>query len=286
MVDGWCSAICGHEDFESRPRLLFACLRINYRRFNTIPEQTPFIHPHLSRMIPLVFSSGDEGVIGDFLCAWCPNPLTELPDVIVLHTGRLVDLAHLGSFGPRLQYLVFKTLGRMKHTDFEQVGLSKLIALLDRIGDEAMFRAPELRDLLLDVLDSPKGRKIFPLRYWRAAAELTARNCRSRLYRPRKDLICFLEAEGEWEKLTWWMGAIWASPLLGYVVGERMEDIVRSTELVVRHNPDAATVIQDLVKISSERALGLQHKDKLRGILEKRQDGTVDDCREGSSGIQ
>ena len=278
MAYDWCSAVCHYnEDLGPHRSLLFACLRIGYRRFNIIPTQTTILSPHHLRMIPLVFSSKDEGVIGDFLCAWCTDPVPMGFGDLTPHTGRLVDLARLESFGPRLQYLAFRTLGRMKHMDFEQIGLSKLIALLDRIEDDAMFRAPELRDFLLDVLASPEGRKIFPLRYWRAAAELAARD---RHFHspdlPRMDLIRFLEAEGEWEKLTWWVGAIWASALPAGVVEDQMEDIVGSTELVVRHNPDAAAMIGDLVKISSELALGVQHAEELQDIFKKCPDGRVE----------
>jgi hypothetical protein len=285
-TENWSSAIC-EEDVESHRNLLFACLRIGYRRFYTIPTQRTAISRRHIRMIPLVFSSEDEGVIGDFLCAWCTNPVSEGTDYLARYAGNLVDLANLESFGWRLQYLVFRALGRMKHTDFEQVGLSKLIALLDRIEGEAMFRAPELRDFLLNALSSPEGRKVFPLRYWWAAAELAARD---RDFHspdlPRMDLIRSLEAESEWEKLTWWIGVIWASCLPVGVVEGQMEDIVGSTELVVRHNSGAATTIRHLVNISSKLALGVQHAEALRSILEMRQDGHVDNFQEGSSGIQ
>ena len=65
-----------------------------------------------------------------------------------------MDLVHLKTFGPRLQRLVFRALGRMKHTDFNRVRISKLVGLLDRIEDEAMFRAPDLRDFFLGALNS------------------------------------------------------------------------------------------------------------------------------------
>jgi hypothetical protein len=243
-------------------------------------------------MIPLVFSSKDEEAIGDFLCAWSTGPVPAKSGGLA---SQLVDLVHLEPFGPRLQLLTFWVLGCMNYLDFKQVGLPELITLLDRIEDgvldriniEVKFRTPGPRDFLLDALSSSEGRKVFPLRYWRAAAELAALDRRPRSPDlPRIYLIRFLKAEGEWEKLTWWMGAVWASALPADVVEDRMEEIVESTELVIRHHPDAAAVIEDLVKISSERALGVKQTKKLRGILEKCQDGTVDNGREGSSGIR
>ena len=228
-------------------------------------------------MIPLVFCSKDEEVIGDFLCAWCTNLSPGGFSDLAPHTKRLVDLVYLDTFGSRLQHLVFRALGRMKHTDFEQVGLSRLIALLDRIEDEAMFRAPGLRDFLLDALNSPEGRKVFPLRYWRTVAELAARD-RHFLSPdlPKMDLISFLKAEREWEKLTWWMGTIWASVLPAGMVEDRMGDILEYTELVVRNNPDAATAIGHLVGISSELALGVKHAGELQGVLESCLDGRAE----------
>lgn len=275
MAYDWCSAICHYnEDLEPHRSLLFACLRIGYRRFDTFSTQTTILSPHHLRMIPLVFSSKDEGVIGDFLCAWCTYPTTEGFGDLSLHTERLTDLVYLQVFGSRLQHLVFRALGRMKHVDFEKVGLPRLVALLDRIEDEAMFRAPDLRDFLLDVLSSSEGRRIFPLRYWQTAAELAARD-RHFLSPdlPKMDLIRFLEAEHEWEKLTRWMGAIWTSVLPVDVIDDQMEDIVRFTKLVVRHNPDATTAIGNLVKVSSELALGVQYAEKLQGALEGDLDG-------------
>ena len=235
------------------------------------------LSPHHLRMIPFVFSSRDEGVIGDFLCAWCTYSVPEGLGDLSRHTGLLVDLVNLGSFGPRLQHLVFRALGRVKFTDFDQVGLSKLIALLDRIEDEAMFRAPELRDFFLDALASSEGRQVFPLRYWRTLAELAARD-RHFLSPdlPKMDLIRFLEVEREWEKLAWWMGAIWTSVLPVGVVENQMEDIVESTQSVVRHNPEAVTMIRNLVKTSSELALGVQHAEKLQDVLENSFDGSVE----------
>ena len=275
MAYDWCSVICHYNgDLEPHRNLLFACLRIGYRRFNTLPTQMTILSPHHLRMIPFVFSSKDEGAIGDFLCAWCTYPTTEGFSDLSLHTERLVDLVHLQRFGSRLQHLVFRALGWMKHTDFEKVGLSKLIALLDRIEDEAMFRAPELRDFLLDALGSSEGRRVFPLRYWKIAAELAARD---RHYLspdlPKMDLIRFLEAELEWEKLTWWMGAIWTSVLPVNVVEDQMEGVVGFTKLAVRHNPDAATAIGNLAKISSGLALGAQHAERLQDALENGPDG-------------
>jgi hypothetical protein len=291
MAHGLCYAICRHnEDI----RALFTYLRIGYRRFDTIPPpQFPTLSlDHNYRIILHVFSTKDEEIIGDFLCAWCTGPVCAKSGNLASH---LVDLVLLERFGPRLQLLTFWVLGRMKYLDFKQIELPKLITLLDRIEDgvldriniEAKFRAPGPRDFLLDALSSSEGRKVFPLRYWRAAAELAARDRRpSSPDLPRIYIIRFLKAEGEWEKLAWWMGAIWASALPADVVEDRMEEIVGSTELVILHHPDAAAVIEDLVKISSERALGVKHAKKLRSILEKRQDGTVDNGREGSSGIR
>ena len=270
MAYDWCSSICHYnEDLGPHRNLLFACLRIGYRRFKTIPTHATILSPYHLRMVPLVFSSRDEGVIGDFLCAWCTSHIPTGYGDLAMHTTRLVDLARLEYFGSRLQHLVFRALGRMEYTDFKRVGLSSLIALLDRIEDEAMFRAPELRDFLLDALGSSEGRRVFPLRYWQNAAELAARD-RHFLSPdlPKMDLIRSLEAEHEWEKLTWWMGAIWTSVLSVDVVEGQMEDIVGFTKLAVRHNPGAATAIGDLVKISFQLAFGVQHAERLQDALE------------------
>ena len=271
MAYDWCSAICYYnEDLEPHKSLLFDCLRLGYRRFNTLPTQMTILSPHHLRMVPLVFSSKDEGVIGDFLCAWCTYPATDGFGDLARHAERLVDLAHLKIFGSRLQHLVFRALGRMKHTDFNRVGISKLISLLDRIEDEAMFRAPDLRDFFLDALSSSEGRQVFPPRYWRIAAELAARDRHFRTPDlPKMDLIHFLEAKGEWEKLTWWMGVIWTSVFPADDIENEMEDIVRYSELVVQHKPDAVAAIVDLVKISSELALGVQRAEELHGALGK-----------------
>ena len=275
MAYDWCSAICHYnQDLGPHRDLLFACLRIGFRRFDIIPSRMTIPSLHHLRMLPLVFSSKDEGAIGDLLCVWCPSPFSEGIDDLVPHIGCLMDLVHLRSFGPRLQHLVFRTLGRMEYTDIERAGLPRLIALLDRIEDEAMFRAPELRDLFLDMLGSPEGRHAFPLRYWRVAAELTVRFQRfvgSDL--PKMDLIRFLEAEHEWEKLTWWIGTIWTS--IG-VDEDQMEEIVRSTKLVVRYNPEAATTIENLVKNSRGLVFGVQHEENLRDALENRSDGSIE----------
>ena len=276
MAYDWSSAICHYNmDLEPHRSLLFACLRIGYRRFDTFPTQMTILSPYHLRMVPLVFSSNDDGVIGDFLCAWCTYPATEGFGDLPAHMGCLLDLVHLQHFGPRLQHLVFRALGRIKYADFVKVGLSKFVALLDRIEDEAIFRAPDLRDFLLDVLSSPEGRRVFPLRYWRIAAELAARD-RHFLSPdlPKLDLIRSLEAESEWEKLTWWMGATWTSVLPVDVVEGRMKDIVGFTRLTVRHNPDAATAIGNLIKISSELALGVQHEGELRDALVAGPDGS------------
>ena len=270
MAYDWCSAICHYNgDLEPHRNLLFACLRIGYRRFDTFPTQSTILSPQHLRMIPLVFTSKDEGVIGDFLCAWCTHPAPEGFGDLSVHIGHLLDLVHLQHFGPRLQHLAFRALGRIKYADFAKVGLPKFIALLDRIEDEAMFRAPDLRDFLFDALSSSGGRRVFPLRYWRIAAELAARD---RHFispdLPKLDLIRSLEAKREWEKLTWWMGATWASVLPVEVVEYQMENIVGFTRLAVRHDPDAATAIGRLVKISSELALGVQHTEELWGVLD------------------
>ena len=278
MAYDWCSAICHYnENLGPHESLLFACLQIGYRRFDTLPtSQMTILSPHHLRMIPLVFSSKDEGVIGDFLCAWCTYPSTDGFGDLAPHVERLVDLVHLKSFGSRLQHIVFQALGRTKHTDFSNIGIPKLIALLDRIEDEAMFHAPDLRDFFLGALGSPEGRNVFPARYWRITAELAARDRHFRAPDlPNTELIRFLETKGEWEKLTWWMGAVWASVFPADVVEDQIQDIAVYTELVVEHNPGAVTVIEDLVKISSEFALGVQRVEELRGSLAECRDEPV-----------
>jgi hypothetical protein len=277
MAYDWCSAICHYnENLGPHESLLFACLHIGYRRFNALPTQMTILSAHHLRMVPLVFSSKDEGVIGDFLCAWCTYPSTDGFGDLAPHVERLVDLVHLKSFGSRLQHIVFQALGRTKHTDFGNVGISKLIALLDRIEDEAMFRAPDLRDFFLDALGSSEGRNVFPVRYWRITAELAARDrhfCVPDLL--NTELIRFLETKGEWEKLTWWMGAIWASVFPADVVEDQIQDIGAYTKLVVQHNPGAATAIEDLVRVSSELALGVQRVEELQGALAECRDELV-----------
>jgi hypothetical protein len=288
MIDDWCAAIYRQNvDLEPCRDHLFTWLSLGYGNSLSVLPPSPTYSPDY-RMIPLAFSSGNKDIICNFLCAWCSSSAPEGISDLGPYTRHIVDLVRFRPFEQRLKYFALQALCRTKHMYFKYIGQEKLIALLDEVGLDVISDVQGLRDFLLDALSSSEGRNEFPLRYWEAAAELTARD--RHFHRspdlPRMHIIRFLEAEGEWEKLTWWMGAVWASALPADVVEDQMEEIVESTELVNRHHPDAAAVIEDLVKISSEGALGVEHAKKLRGILEKRQDGTVDNGREGSSGIR
>lgn len=105
MAYDWCSAICYYnEDLEPHRNLLFAALRIGYRRFDTLPTQTTILSNYQLPMIPLVFSSKDEEVIGDFLCAWCTYP-------VVSDRWGFNCLTSCGSRSPRTLRIATPTLG-------------------------------------------------------------------------------------------------------------------------------------------------------------------------------
>lgn len=242
MAYGWCSAICKeHPDLGYVEELLFLSLRISFRGLAARSKWATrnIIHTkHHRRMVKIVFDSGDDEVVGDFLHAWVlDNPFFGVP--LGSCAKYLVDLQRVTPDSQRLRQLVIHSI---EHTDFwrfERIGMEKCVALLNRLDigvDDVGFWSGWLW-FLIRVAKSPEGRRSFSRRYLELMVDLAVSGSQPSGPIDELQIVDTLEEAQEWDTLVYWVGLIWVTqrPKVGGI----QEDLERTTLSLFRQRPGA-----------------------------------------------
>ena len=226
---GWCSMVCeSHSRLENRKDILLLALEIGFRhispKWTWIEAKLTHMESH-QKMVEIVFQSGESEAIADLLCAWTSSSISHNPHPsLKICAEYLVGLSHLQPFSPRLRQTIIQSIALLEYQGFEQVGVERLIGLLDglHVCIQDIFTYYQLGQLLLDSIQSPDGIQHVPHQYWELLVEIVvlAPDAVTGEFNPH--LMTSLEDAKEWDKLECWMGFIWVMWSLG---AEMVEDL-------------------------------------------------------------
>ena len=226
---GWCSMLCeSHSNLENRKDLLLLALEIGFRHIHItgwIGAKLTHMESH-QNMVDIVFQSGESETIADLLYAWTSVGSYHDPhSSLKICAEYLVGLSHLQPFSPRLRQTIIQSIALLGYQGFEQVGVERLIGLLDglNICIQDMSRYYQLGQLLLDIIQSPEGIQHVSHQYWELLVEIvvSAPDAVTGEFNPH--LMTFLEDTEEWDKLECWMGFVWIMWSLGAEMDEDLE---------------------------------------------------------------
>lgn len=218
MAYGWCSAVCKEfRDLADGEELLFLSLEIGFRGLDSQYQWTDIrlVHTnHHQHMAEIVFNSGDEEVIADFLQAWLThdNSLrsSQLLDTWAKH---FVLLQHVTFTSRRLWRLTVRSVERLGFDLLQRVGVEGIVPVLDRLRvdiDDVDSRNRWLQ-LLLEIVRSPEGRRSLGYPYWELMVELAVSGawflCGDIDF--ELQVMISLEEEQEWDILECWTGFVW-----------------------------------------------------------------------------
>ena len=171
--------------------------------------------PHHNSVFETTFSSRDDEVIADGVCAWIADS-DHMPAGSCAHyLARRVE-RDTTPFSPRLRQMSICAIERIWHSELA-VSDVETVRLLNRldvdVGD--MGKKHEWLRLLVDVIRSPAGLESLSIHYWHLLDRFVPALRRFTTFTPRDmELTRLLEEAEHWEKLEVWMAIAWQS--LGY----------------------------------------------------------------------
>jgi len=170
--------------------------------------------PHHNLVFETTFSSRDDEVIADGLCAWIANsghmPAGSCVRYLADRVGRNTP------FSPRLRQMSIHVIERTWNNEF-RVSELETIRLLNRLDVDVdyMEGGHKWLRLLKNIIHSPAGLESLSIHYWHLLDRLVSASNRLATFAPRDmDLVRSLEEAEHWEQLEVWMVIAWRS--LGY----------------------------------------------------------------------
>ena len=192
--------------------LLLIILEVGFRLVMPGRDQ-PAFHldhtPHHDLVFKGAFSSGDDDIIADGVCAWVADS-NHMPAGSCVHylTERIQKDT---PFSPRLRRMCIHLIERMWRS---KLWVSELenIGLLNRldVGVGEVECKHVWGGLLADVVHSPAGRDGLSIHYWRLLERFPWEWLCFRKFRPRAaKLVKSLKKAEDWEKLEAWLATAW-----------------------------------------------------------------------------
>ena len=241
--------------------LLFTALEVGFRLAG--PDHSPQVLNHTShhdQMFEAAFSSEDDEVISDAMCAWIAGARPPTGSCVRYFNRRMEEAT---PFSPRLRQVVTRTVGRIWPSELAASG-SEIVRLLHRLDVDVddIENRREWIGLLVEVVRSPMGFGSLSPHYWRLLDKLTSTTCGIDGFVPRDlEVMRSLEGAAEWEKLEVWMAVVWQMFVLP--TSESMEGVEEVTLKLALRRPSAFQRFENLCE-----AL-IAHKPALRGICDR-----------------
>ena len=248
---GWCSVICeNYASVAGGEELLSLALEIGFRHLDPRDGQiaVELTHTkHHRKLADIIFESGDHEVIADLLCAWTSwSSGHQPPTFLKAYAGHLVNLSQTQSTSEedddpsssqRLRRHLIRAVGLIDFQEFEGVGVVAFCGLLDKlcVSTRDIGWEQQWARLLVDTIKSSEGIQHLPHRYWELLPEFAMMASPSTTSGWSPDVIVFLEANQEWDKLEHWMRAVW----MGWFDNVDVEDAQRATLLLFHQRPGA-----------------------------------------------
>lgn len=224
--------------------LLLKALELGFRRSE--PRNFGLVHTsHHHWMFDIVFSSDDDEVIADAVCAWVVDRHQTVGSS-ARHLSRRVERGT--PFSPRLRRMVISVLNEGSGVAGSELDIARLLNHLDPNMDIDVRHQNNWRRLLADVIRSLTGRMALSPRNWRLLGDLApARGPVPffELYDMEMEVLRSLYDAEDWERLEEWMLLIWSCGLSSEVP---MEDIEQVTLRLLQRRPSALQRFETLYK--------------------------------------
>jgi len=281
MAYDWCTTICEEiQDDDQCAQLVYLALRVGFRHLppDFVRFSIDYVHADHQRMVGLVFKCEDYETIADALCAWTsPEGGDQRSSLLGPCAEHLVKLADRDAeFSSRLRLVVIRAVKLIGLQDFQWAGMEAFVSLLNRlkvsIGD--IGNATDgWASLVLGVIASEIGRELLSLQYWKLLARLVGSlSDESRAVLWGTEIMGSLEADGQWEKLGSWLGALWITrPPEGD--SPPIDEIVLATATLFEQDPAAIRELEGLVQRSEGASLGRVYADEFRLVCNPEDDG-------------
>jgi len=189
--------------------------------------------PHHDLMFKSVFSSQDDGVIADGVCAWIADRDHMPAGSCVRYLAERVEQDT--PFSPRLRQMSIRLIERMWNNKFWVPEL-EAIRLLNRldVGIEDMEGKFEWAELLADGMRSPAGLGGLSIHYWHLLKRLPwTEPFFAKLFSCPTELTRLLEEAEDWKKLEVWMIIGWQYSLDGGLA--RSEHLEHLKQVTLKH---------------------------------------------------
>ena len=249
--------------------LLSTTLEIGFRL--AVPDRDqPALHldhtPHHGWVFETAFSSYDDEVIADAVCAWTADGESTPLGSFVHYFSKRVERE--APFSWRLRWVSIRAIERIWPSELK-ASVLETVRLLDRLVVEVddMVKRRKWGRLLVDVICSPAGPEILSPHYWRLLDELVLDGKFNLFFGHRcgKVMKSLDEAE-DWEKLEVWMGVAWRSLLSPDP--ELAEDARSMTLKLLSRRPPALPRFESLCGVG---ASWMDQGDELRQICDQAQ---------------
>ena len=247
--------------------LLSITLEIGFRLAAPGRDQPTLRLDHASHrgwVFETTFSSHDDEVIADAVCAWVADHGHTPPGSFVHYFAKRVE--DDTPFSPRLRWASICAIERIWRNELK-VSVLETVRLLDRLDVDVDDVAEEREwvQLLVDVICSPGGAKSLSFHYWRFLDKLVLFVMLDVDFEPRgMEVVSSLEEAEDWEKLEAWMVIAWRSPQT-----KSMEDVGRVTLKLLLRRPCALPRFEHLC----ERILRTDQKAELQRICDQARTG-------------
>ena len=225
--------------------------------------------PHHDLVFKRAFSSDDDEVVADAVCAWVTKHHTPSGWFVTYLAERAEREA---PFSPRLRRVCIRAIERIDSSALEVSGSwAGAVHLLHQLNVDVRDTVWEYEwvQLLLTVIRSPGELESLSPHYWRLLDELVlAAGIRIDAELRDVEVMRLFEEAGEWEKLEVWLPIMWRSlPWDTYTFPSKRE-IVRVTLELLLLRPSALPKLEYLYE-AGVYLLAEDKKDQLRRICDE-----------------
>ena len=231
--------------------LLRMALNIGFRLAGPGRDQPAVLlgHPsHNNQMFEVTFSSDEDDVIADAVCAWIADrDVTPPSSFFCYFTKRVEDEK---AFSERLQWASVRAIECIWRGDLGVPGL-ETARLLNRlkVNVDDMVDKQKWRRLLISTIRSTTGQESLSSHHWHSLDKLISELGLYEDFVFRDvEVMEFLEEAEDWERLEVWMSILWKSlGIFDRPTSESMQKIEQTNLKLLLCRPSAIPRFEDMV---------------------------------------
>ena len=222
--------------------------------------------PYNDNMFEAIFSSDEDEVIADAVCAWIADRDVTPPGSFARYFTKRVE--NEKTFSKRLNWASTRSIEHIWRRELKTSGL-ETVRLLNRLEvdvDDGVDKH-EWRRLLISTIRSTTGQESLSSHHWQSLGKLVSdSNLFTGFVSRDVEVMKSLEGAEDWERLEVWTWILWTS--LGFftrTTSDSMRDIKQTNLKLLLCRPSAIPRFEDLVgKLPSS-----SDNDALRQICER-----------------